>query len=86
MTVLKMYAVFDVKASSFSAPMVFSTTGIARRFVEDECRRGDSNMARHPEDFDLREIGEYDLSTGSGQYLNKPVVVCKASDYVVKGG
>lgn len=76
-----LFSVFDVKASSYSAPMAFPTVGMAARSFADEVARPDSNFSRHPEDYDMRQVGE--LNEQTGELLPcSPKVVTKASDHV----
>lgn len=83
MAIVKMFSIFDVKASSFSPPLCFHTVGLAVRYFGDECQRSDSMIARHPQDYDLREVGTFDTDSG-GISSTVPKSVTKGSDHVVK--
>lgn len=64
--ILKIVAVRDRAADVFGQPNFVASIGAAIRAFGDEVNRsGDPNNAfnKHPEDFDLYEIGEYDDST-----------------------
>ena len=51
------------------------------RSFRDEINRKDSNedMARHPEDFELYELGSFDDSTGVLQ-VTEPRLIARAKD------
>lgn len=62
---LKMFSLKDVKADVFGSPFVFSKVELAKRMCRDLARDSNSMLSRHPEDFHLYEIGEYEDLTGS---------------------
>lgn len=59
-------AIHDTKAEAFAQPMFFQAVGQAVRAFIDAVSDGDpkSNLANHPEDFNLFRIGTYDDQTG----------------------
>lgn len=59
-----LYMVFDAKVKLFS--MVFSSQSDAAavRTFQDALKQGDSLMSRHPEDFSLCRVADYDESSG----------------------
>ena len=61
----KMYSVFDHVAKTYNRPMFLSSNGVAIREFKDECNRPDSPINKHPEDYELFGIGEYDDETGA---------------------
>lgn len=61
---LKMYSVYDSKALVYGQPMFISAVGSALRSFADLCNDPQSLVCKHPTDFVLFEIGEYDDSTG----------------------
>lgn len=56
----------DIIANVYSNPMFVPHLGSAIRDFGDECRRKDPNniLGKHPEDFELWHMGEYDDNTG----------------------
>lgn len=61
----KLFAVRDVKADSFGAPMAIATEGLARRSFLEACLQANSELAKYKDDYILYEIGEYDPNSGS---------------------
>ena len=62
---MKIFAVYDEKASAFLQPFFMQTRGQATRAFGDECRKPESSFGAHAEDFTLFEIGEYDQASGA---------------------
>lgn len=59
-------SIYDSKAESWLPPSAFISRGQAIRTFDDivNGRNGDNDMARHPEDFSIHTIGEFDQSLG----------------------
>jgi len=70
-------AVHDRAADAFARPVFVQSVGQALRSFQDEINRpADQNeMNRHPEDFDLFELGSYDDSTGKLLSLDEPKLI-----------
>lgn len=64
--ILKIFAVRDHKTSQYANPMFLVTEGHAIRTFSDEVNRKDDNniLNKHPSDFALFTLGEYDTETG----------------------
>lgn len=63
--ITKMFTIFDSKAGAYNAPFCFGATGQAVRAFADLVNDPQSNIARHPADYTLFEIGTYDDQTGT---------------------
>lgn len=74
-------AVRDAKADAFGQPFFAQQRGIAVRSFADECSRSDSGLNKHPEDYALFVLGEYDDLTGA-LVSCQPVQIAHALDYV----
>jgi hypothetical protein len=65
---MKLFAVAirDIKANVFAQPYFVTSLGGAVRAFGDEIQRAEPNnlMNKHPNDFELYHIGEYDDNTG----------------------
>lgn len=65
--IVKLFSVFDSKASFFGQPFVDQSEASAIRNFADACADG-SNPAnlwhKHPEDFSLFQVGEFDNLSG----------------------
>jgi len=70
----KLIAIRDRVADIFGTPNAVANLGQAVRSFSDEINRDDpSNMlAKHPDDFDLYHLGEYDDAHGTFEILDKP--------------
>lgn len=64
MAKLKISVAYDSKVEAFGQPQFTRSTGEAFRIWETVSNDGQSMMAKHPADYTLFEIGEYDDKTG----------------------
>lgn len=62
--ILKAYSVFDLKAAAFGSPFFFHQHGQAMRAVMDAASDPNSMLSRHPADFALYCVGQWDDLTG----------------------
>lgn len=70
---MKVLVVRDIKADAYAVPMYVASIGGCIRGFADEINKTDDNpLARHPEDYELFEIGEYDELTGKHTFLEHP--------------
>jgi len=58
------YTIFDTKSLTYSNPFYAPTTGAAIRIVSDAAQDPNSQLSRHPADFIVYCVGEYDDSNG----------------------
>lgn len=78
-------SVFDSALQAFGRPMFFQSLGIAIRSFTDEVNRPaeDNSLYKHPEDFDMRYIADFDEE--SGEFVlpaDGRRVICRAKDVV----
>ncbi|QKI28931.1 VP5 [Kummerowia striata gokushovirus] len=59
-------------------PMFFVHSGQAERTWVELCNAPDTLMAKHPADFTLFQVGEFDDETGALQPLGAPVQLMTA--------
>lgn len=88
MAILVVVAVKDLAAQAFGRPFFVPSVGVATRSFADEVnRRADDNqMATHPADFELYEVGEFDDSNGMFTFGDRfPRLLTRAVDVVVSG-
>jgi len=64
---LKIYAVYDNKVESYLNPFTMRTRGEAVRSWADVVNDDKTQFHKHPADFTLMEIGEFDQDTGQLQ-------------------
>lgn len=77
----KMFAVKDAKVGEFLQPFRMRTTAEAVRAFMDLVADKDTQFHRHPEDFFLCELGEWDSESGLFENKVPPVVLGSANDY-----
>lgn len=61
----KMFAVHDSKACAYMLPWFQPEKGMAVRMFSDSVRDKDTLLGKHPADFTLFFIGEFDTDTGT---------------------
>lgn len=59
------FSVLDKKAEFFSTPFFTRSLGEAIRGFGDEARNPESQLAKHPNDFELYHIGFFSQETGA---------------------
>lgn len=79
----QIFAIRDAKIESFSQPFLAPTKGYGVRMFGDEVARDGSDLKKHPDDFGLYHLGQFDDQTG--QYTNnvQPELISLAIDHVV---
>lgn len=80
----RMYAVYDNKACCYSQPMFFHNDDVAIRVFTELAVDQSTQIGRHPDDFVLFRIGEYDDSQGLASTLAAHQSLGLASSYLVK--
>lgn len=58
------FSVFDKKAVAYLAPFYFPQKGQAIRAFEDSINDPQSTFNKHPEDYALFELGQFDDTSG----------------------
>lgn len=59
-----MFAVYDSKAKVYCRPFFVAVEAVALRAFEGGANDESLEMGRHPEDFSLHQLGEFDDDTG----------------------
>lgn len=62
--IYKIFSVYDSKAEAYMQPFFMLTKGSALRAWTDTINDPQTQFFKHPTDFTLFEIGEYDDSSG----------------------
>ena len=81
---VKVFSIFDEKARIFSNPFFMPHAGEALRSFGDLVQDKSSRIAKHPEDYKLYHLAEYDDCSGSFVSLNVPVFLANATEFVVE--
>lgn len=82
MLTLGLYAIIDKAASAFFNPFVARKTAEAHRSFGDTVKDPQGNLSKHPEHFDLYQIGTFDPVSGEITPLKKIELVARATDFV----
>lgn len=69
---LTIVAIHDRATDAYSTPIFVHTTGQAIRGFQDEINEPNNPMSKHPDDYDLYQLGEYDNATGAFTNLKEP--------------
>lgn len=72
--VLVMCSVYDLKTECFGRPFFVKTVGEAVRIMTDEVngKSEESLLVRHPEDYQLFELGAFEDGSGQCKSLDVP--------------
>lgn len=81
----KILAIRDRAIDSYGQPFYSASTGGAIRSFADELNRAAENnqLYKHPEDFDLFLLGEFDDSTGEFD-TTRPAQIAVGKDLITK--
>jgi hypothetical protein len=79
--ILFAYAVYDNRAEAFIPPFFMVNDSVAQRAFSDAASDSSHQFRKHPTDFTLFKIGEYDDSTGTLSPLAKHVNLGLASQF-----
>ena len=77
----KIYTVYDSKLEAYMQPFFMQSKGQAVRAFTDSVNDPSTQFNKHPEDFTLFELGEYDDSTGKVSNLPTPNSLGVALEY-----
>ena len=70
--VKKVVTLYDQKASVYLQPMMFPSLGAALRDIADGTQ-GDGLIAKHPSDFQIFELGEWDDTSCKFELLDAKI-------------
>lgn len=73
----RVFCFYDMKVGIFGTPFFCRHVGEALRIAQQLASDGETVIGRHPADFSLVEIGEFDDTTGAmvaGQHVSHGVV------------
>jgi len=81
---LKVYAIYDIKVQLFQQPFYMQTNLQAIRGFADLVNDEKSSLNKHPEDYRLFELGDYDEESGTFKNTEQPVLLAEAMEYTKK--
>lgn len=81
---LKVFAVYDNAAQFYDRPFYEVSKGSAIRAFTDAVNDSNTAISKHPQDFVLFELGEYDTSSASFTLSPAPASLGVAVEYLQK--
>ncbi len=78
-----MFVIYDSKANAYMQPWFLTQQGMAQRAFSDCVNDADHNFGRHPEDYTLFQIGEFDDQTAKVEWTT-PKAMGNGIEYVLK--
>lgn len=82
--ILKVFSVFDSAVGAYMQPMFLHSRGQAIRSFNDAILDPSTNAGKHPDDFTLFYLGEFDDQTGKFSNLNTPESLGVGSEFLAK--
>lgn len=76
------FAVYDNKIGTYAQPFFSQTISAAKRSFVDAASDPSTLLSKHPEDFSLFHLGEFDDSTGFLDPLTAPENLGLAASYL----
>lgn len=76
--------IFDKALGAYSRPMFVASKGQAVRSMSDEVNKPESEIGRHPSDYELFYVGVYDDRDASFTTAGPLELVCRCVDLVRK--
>lgn len=61
---LKVVALYDTATTAFGQPIFVRALGEAIRSFIDECKNKESALGKHPADYTLHHLSDFDENTG----------------------
>ena len=82
--ILKIASIHDAKAEAWLSPMFFQSNGQAIRSFADAVNNSESGLGKHPEDYTLLELGEFNQRTGALEVSKAPLALGTGINLVVQ--
>lgn len=83
---MQMFTVLDTKSDYYHNPFLARTKGEAIRMFADTVQDKNTLFAKHPADFVLFHLGEFDNATCDFDLFAAPVSIGKAVEFVADQG
>jgi len=75
---LRAFSIFDQKAKAYMSPFFMSEVGQATRSFTDMVNSSEHVLQKHPEDYVLFEVGQFDDASGLLSAYDGPELVVTA--------
>lgn len=83
--IMKIFSIYDSKIEAHNTPFFMSTIGQATRAFTDETNNTQSLLHKHPEDYTLFELGEFDDQNATFAMHPTPKSIGLALDFANRG-
>lgn len=77
---LEMFAIRDTKAGYYNAPFYSKTLAEAERIFSQLANDQQTTVCQFPQDFDLYQVGQYDMDKGTVLSFDTPLHIVKAAN------
>lgn len=81
---INLYSIRDQATNAFMAPFAAHTNGHATRMFSDLANERDHAINKHPNDYELYNVGSIDDHTGKLE-PSEPMQIARAADLITKG-
>lgn len=81
---VQLFAIRDSALNAYMNIWQAPTIGAANRIFNDEVNNADSAMNKHPDDYELFHLGEFDQDDGTLKTPKLPTSVARAKDVIIK--
>lgn len=78
----EVFSIYDSKVALFSSPFFMRSAAEAVRAFTDTVNNPDTTIHRHPDDYTLFKLGEFDADAGTFENMPAPLSVVSARDLV----
>ena len=78
---LNMYSIYDTAASAYTSPFFMHNDGLAIRAFQDNANTAESQINKHPQQFHLYKVAEWDDSNASIKTL-EPECIAYAHELI----
>lgn len=78
---LNAYSILDEKSGTYDRPIFATTHAVAMRAFGDACKDPNHPMAKHPEDYRLYHLGDFNQITGEMNSNPKPTFLASATEF-----
>lgn len=82
---LKLISVLDTVTAAYLNPNCARTTAEALRMFESACKDPNCQFSKHPSDYSLFELGEFDELSGRLLSYEIPRLIARATEFVPNG-
>lgn len=80
---MSMFGIYDEKSLSYGTPFFQPQVGQGMRTFSDLAKDAQSSISKHPEDYSLYHLGDYDDFTGKIVSFDVPHLLQRATEGLV---